>query len=490
MKQPTKCLALFGLQLPRLTALAVASLLLAILGFQSLTACPSFFVEDDVWFYMQIGYNLGTLGESTFDGINITSGYHLAWAGLLALVSAGTSLFSPDKSLFFLAATSAYFLLGLIAVEYFGRTAMEKAALLLFVFYPGLLMESQLLATLLLTICHFFLVEKKSPLAGIGLIAVPLVRIDATVMLLPLILYHCVRKDFRAFFWYSLCAGIGVATHFGLMLLMFGRLASVSSLMKASTSSGTNWGEIVQLNVTRYGRYELAVFVVLLVLALAAAWALRRRGEGLKILCVIAGPAAFVLVHMAANPIMRTWYFSPAMFVFALVLIRCEARVVRIAFLVFVCILAVRETRNAYFFFRDEVATSRTEQTARFLKEVRDIVPEDELIYQVDGSGYTGFFSGRRVVNGDGLMNSYAYLQRLKDGELTDYLRENRIKYVITNSPLKRPKLLNHHGLVLGRDEAEKMAESDNRAPYRAFVLWRIHDSYFSVPTTEEAPSR
>ena len=82
----------------------VAALLMAMLGFRTLAACPSFFVEDDAWFYMQIGYNLGTTGQSTFDGIHATSGYHLAWGGLLSLTAAATSIFSPDKSLFLLAA--------------------------------------------------------------------------------------------------------------------------------------------------------------------------------------------------------------------------------------------------------------------------------------------------------------------------------------------------------------------------------------------------
>ena len=61
--------------LARPAALVVASLMLALLGFKTLTAFPSFFVEDDAWFYMQVGYNLGTTGWSTFDGIHTTSGY-------------------------------------------------------------------------------------------------------------------------------------------------------------------------------------------------------------------------------------------------------------------------------------------------------------------------------------------------------------------------------------------------------------------------------
>lgn len=474
MKRSALSSASFG-ELPRLAALGVASLLLAMLGFKTISSFPSFFVEDDAWFYLQIGYNLTHLGQSTFEGIHTTSGYHLGWAGVLAAVSAFTSLFSPAKSLFLLVALGVYFLLGLVAVECFGRTVMEKAALLFFVFYPGLLMESQLLATLLLVVCHFFLAGKKSRLAYAAFALVPLVRIDATVMLVPLILWYLVPRDFDGFKKCSFFAGLGVAAHFGLMLLVFGRPASVSSLLKAYWSGQTTFVQIALTNFARYGRYELAVFAVMALLALAAGpWSL-------KILCVVAGPAAFVLIHVVANPVMRTWYFSPALFVLALVLIRTKARAVRAAFLVLVCALVVRETRNAYYFILDERATERAEKIALFLADVRRIVPEHEAIFQLDGCGYTGFFSGRPIVNGDGLVNSYAYFQRLKANELGDYLRENKIRYVITNSPLGDPYIIDYHGLVLTRDDARMVAEAGNREPFFALALWRIRDSYFTA---------
>jgi len=528
-------------QLSRLAALAVAALLLAMLGFPSLSAFPAFFVEDDAWFYLQIGYHLGTLGRSTFDGIHTTSGYHLGWAGLLGLTAAATAIVSASKQLFLLVAIAVYFFLALITVECFGRTLIEKAALLFFVFYPGLFMESQLLALLLLAVVHFFLAGKKSPWADAAMALVPLVRVDATVMLAPLAAYHLCRRDWERFGKACLFTGLGLALHFGLMLAAFGRLASVSSLLKSDWSSQMGMAQIARLNVERFGRSELAVFVVLLGMALVAAWALWRRekrvqgsgsgagcrrtfdGEALKVLAVVAGPAAFVLIHAAVNPVMRTWYFSPALFVLALVLMRvsetdgatfagrrCETeagkpgqsparrsaapplswaadpRSLRKAFLVLVCLLAVRETRNAYYFILDDAATLRAERTALFLDDVRRIVPPGEPIFQVDGAGYTGFFAGRPIVNGDGLMNDYDYLERLKADGLADYLRENRIRYVITNSPIQGPEIIRQHGLVLEREDVDNMAESGVCEPYRAFVLWRVRESYFAAEAREE----
>ena len=97
----------------------------------------------------------------------------------------------------------------------------------------------------------------------------------------------------------------------------------------------------------------------------------------------------------------------------------------------------------------------------------------------VDGCGYTGFFAGRPIVNGDGLMQSYAYFARLKADRLGDYLRENKIRYVITNSPVEGRNLIDYHGLVLARDDAELAAASGNRVPLYALALWQIRESYF-----------
>ena len=465
----------------RLAALAVISLLLSMLGFKTLAACPSFFVEDDAWFYLQIGYNWGTLGWSTFDGVNTTSGYHLGWAGILAAVAYVTSLFSSAKSLFLIGAVTVYFFLGLLGADSFGRRRIEKAVFFFFVFYPSLLMESQLLALAMLTVSYFFLTGRKSAWFYVALVLVPLTRIDATVMLVPPAAYYLLHKDFDSLKKYCFFSALGVAVHFLLMLSLFGSLATVSSQIKGHMFAQTGVGQIVQLNVGRYGRYELAVFLAMLLLAGAGVWASRRTSDAAKAFCVIAGPAVFTAVHVLVNPILRVWYFSPAFFVFALVALRCKAKVPRYIFLVFVCLLVVREARNAHFHFADDAATARTEKIGLFLEDVKRIVPEDEPIFQIDASGFTGFFSGRIIVNGDGLMNSHAYLECLKADGLQNYLRENDVRYVITNRPLVREYVVNFHGLVVPVGEAEVVADRGVREQYRAFKLWRVKDSYYAT---------
>jgi len=466
-------------QVARLVALLLASLLLAVLTLKTLTVFPSFFVEDDAWFYLEIGYNLGTLHRSTFDGINSTSGYHLAWGGILGILSAGCSLFSSTKTLFLIVAATVYLFLGSIAAEYFGKNSIEKLVLLFFVFFSKMLMESQLLATLLLIVGYCFLKERKSRWVSAVLVLIPLVRIDAIIMMAPLAIYYLTQRDYRTFTRFCVPVALGTAVHFLLMFLLFGRLASVASLNKAYWLGQWGVGEVIRYNLTGYMRYKVGVFFVLLCLSVAGAATARHRPERIRALLLIAGPALFVVFHILMNAGLRDWYLSPALFLFALVLLRCGGKAPRRAFLLVVCMLVLRETRAAYFFYADDAATLRTERVHLFLDQVRNIVPEDEAIYQVDGSGFTGFFARRKIVNGDGLVNSYGYLDRLKADNLRTYLKDCNIRYVITTEPVDGKTLLDFHGLRLTTDDADRVADSGLRERYQSFMLWRVRKSYF-----------
>jgi len=51
---------------------------------EPLTRFPRGLLADDAYFYVKIAWNLGVHGVSTFDGIHVTDGYHLAWQSVLA----------------------------------------------------------------------------------------------------------------------------------------------------------------------------------------------------------------------------------------------------------------------------------------------------------------------------------------------------------------------------------------------------------------------
>ncbi len=460
----------------RLLVLGLAAVAIALAMLELVAVFPSFFVEDDAWFYLQIGHNLGTQRGATLDGIHTTSGFHLAWGGLLGVLAAGVSAVTSSKAVFLVVAMTVYLFLALATADYFGRSVTEKLVLLFFMVNVKMLMEAQLLATVLLVVAHGFLAGRSSRWFYVAVALVPLIRIDAVLMLAPLALVYLARKDFGSLARFGAALAVGIVVHFGVMLLAFGHLASTSSLIKLYRASEMGLGEIVATNLAGYTRYTLGVFVTLAALSLIGAWTSRRSENGIRPLLLIAGPVVFIALHVTANPLLRQWYFLPGLLLMAWLLMRSKPQGLRTVPVVLVCVLAAREVRAAWLFFADNAATGRVAKVEAFLAEVRRLVPEGEPIYQVDGAGFPGFFADRPIVNGDGLVNSYDYVDRLRTDRLAGYLQENDIRYVMTNSPVTGEYLIDNHGLVVARADAEKIAEAGLDRPFEALALWQLPD--------------
>ena len=58
---------------------------------------PLSFMADDSYFYSQIAYNIGVNKFSSFDGLNLTSGYHILWMLIISLISFMMSFFTDVK---------------------------------------------------------------------------------------------------------------------------------------------------------------------------------------------------------------------------------------------------------------------------------------------------------------------------------------------------------------------------------------------------------
>ena len=78
------------------------------------------------------------------------------------------------------------------------------------------------------------------------------------------------------------------------------------------------------------------------------------------------------------------------------------------------------------------------------------------------------------MVNGDGLVNSWGYRERLRANALGTYLRDVRATHVIVNRESADP-LLQHHGLVVGANQATLEADTgptrNRQVHYRLFRL-------------------
>jgi len=111
----------------------------------------------------------------------------------------------------------------------------------------------------------------------------------------------------------------------------------------------------------------------------------------------------------------------------------------------------------------------------QFVQEVKREVPPGEPVYQIDASGWVGWFSERNVVDGDGLVNDHAYVRRLLGGKLAGYLREERIHYIVQNVYPRDGLLIDQGGLIVPMDSVETLIPPPDGFPsLTAFGLYRL----------------
>ena len=86
--------------------------------------------------------------------------------------------------------------------------------------------------------------------------------------------------------------------------------------------------------------------------------------------------------------------------------------------------LLIRGQVNRWWLFADGVAMGRW---------IDAHLPPDAVVYEVDNAGLVGYFAGRPLINGDGLINGWDYQRDLRSGRLPEYLRRTGVGYLVSD---------------------------------------------------------
>ena len=68
----------------------------------------------------------------------------------------------------------------------------------------------------------------------------------------------------------------------------------------------------------------------------------------------------------------------------------------------------------------------------RLCKWINKNMGPHESALMVDCSGFTGYFSNRKIINGDGLVNSWEYSKMKNQGQLWKYIDDKKVDWIIT----------------------------------------------------------
>jgi len=262
-----------------------------------------------------------------------------------------------------------------------------------------------------------------------------------------------------------------------------GHWISVSSYLKSANVSWLD-GRIVDniFHGSSGGLPANPLFLILIGLGVTAFLALlQTKDKGYRNILLTAwvGATLFSVAHIWLS-LMRPWYYLPGFLIYAHCLF--ESKLDRYQFFfrlskwgLFVVVIGfISFLGYKKYAFRDEIA-----ENLEFIENLDRYVPHNEPIFQIDGSGYVGFFSPRPIVNGDGLMNTHQYAEKLVSGDLDlqKYLKEEGICYVISNSSAVQGYVLHVYGLILPEVEVQLVAQKSGprRYVFTDYKLYRLN---------------
>ena len=477
---------------PHVAVLLVSLLILAIgahllLGPEERLA---FSFYDDAYYYLGVAKHLGAGDGSTFDGINRTNGYHPLWCGLIVpIVSSWTEPgagVAAVAALWFALAAAVPWAAFWAARRRFGDR-MAASCAVVFSTLPWLGMslarpnglETPLLAILIcltLGTAERVVAHVNEPTSagsfGLGALAglSALARLDA-ILLVVAVVAATARRSWQRAGLVAIGAALVVGPWLAWNQVEFGHPLPVSGrvlAMQAAKAREAHGGAFSAGNVVE--RVRIATFDVPKLLAeralhgiplpaVAGLVVVALHALGLRRWPEMRWINLFAALHYAAyvfwiwtpgEDVYRAYYFVPqALLGSLLAAAGLETIFARKAFttnarasiaIVGIVLLSAHAVAEANAHAR-ELGTQDGPVASRFIYGwVKEHTPEDAVLGARD-AGKLGWFSGRRVVNLDGLINDGRMLEALRTDTVDAYICASPIGYVLYDRPFVATKL-------------------------------------------------
>ena len=443
------------------------------------------FISDDSFYYYKVAQNITHGLGATFDGINPTNGFHPLWMAICVLVS----FLIRDSSLYLHCILLVNLLLcgwlaGLLFQVFKPRLGTWPTIMLLAFMnwnYRSSMTYFSGLETPLYLLLFVYLLTRLSSICGettwpsmffTGLLAglTFLARTDFVLVLPIIAMYTAYRARYRrpAEMWGStgimlLGFAAPAAPYLLVNRILFGHFEQLSGLTKNMAGVSVHRGAealhalgdaMIGVASPRMLPHAIANLFVVSLLALAGVVALKELGwnwrrmfrqfTGIEVCLVASGAVLAAYYSWNYGHLVRRWHFSVAYLALQLCLglavtLLWRATVWRRALRPFALGVAslllldalVQVPGAAYQFRRVNYSfvapVYYSDEVARWLSTH---VPPKATVGVWD-AGYVGYFSGRTVVNLDGLINGEEFYQYVRDGRgVWQYIVDKRLDYI------------------------------------------------------------
>jgi hypothetical protein len=434
-------------------------------------------ISDDAFYYYKTALNLRHGLGSTFDGINLTNGYHPLWMAVCVVLAFLTDAQVPYLYLVWIV---TLLLVGLVSLQLYWmfRPALGQAWALLLILlvnwqwitaiglFTGL--ETPLYLVLIFALVEYVtridLVQTRHAvllgiLAGLAFLA----RTDF-ILLLPVFVLVAAYKLWKTPHWRR--QAILAVLPFALLVLPYlawnialtGHVQQISGAVKnlEVERSGRTWGTVLatfrdygsflESTIVPYISQTWIVWPVRVIMLILVVLSLRQiltsiRGDlrlMLLIACAISELAYYGVAYGSSK--LRPWHLILPYIVAQLLFVWCMHvwrdrwkslgnAMLTVLLTAIVCFAVVATIPSFGFKTQGTLNTGRFyyDEAARWLRENT----EPDATIGVWNAGYVGYFSDRRVVNLDGLINGATLYQYLADGRgAWQYAADQRLNYV------------------------------------------------------------
>lgn len=419
---------------------------------------------DDSYFYLKIAQNIALGFGSTFDRVNLTNGYHPLWLILLSGYYLLTEFLTKSNPENFLRAVCilhfTLYLISILAVKKIWDTINPNSKnntivfifcviSLLLVFLRDFGFETHLACLLisvyiLIKAIEIFREEKFLLLKSMTLIFLFLTRTDYIFSVIPVIILfevlHCLKEQ-RLKYSAALIMPVVIVAIIYLCFNYshFGNIQTTSSYLKSGFPNFLLFQNLSGLIFqSSYNQIVKLLFLIISFILFCFMMCRTKESSKKKIFdtfLLYLGVSALlnVLIHLTFNKTgIAVWYATVPAFIGIILFLRFMQDISKYYFPVSLSLTVV--LIFYFYFFRIDKSDTNTFFSYEYAKKLKEVTNVNDKIFQFDISGTIGFFSERNIINGDGLVNSFEYIQAIENGRLSVFLKDKKINYYSMHS--------------------------------------------------------
>lgn len=420
------------------------------------------FTNDDSFFYIKTAYNFSAGYGSTFDGSELTNGYHPLWFLILSAYYFILNVFTEfSPGLYFRFTVLLICLICALTLYVINKTLKVQTAgngkryfilfiplYFLFVLTRDFGLETHLVCLIIAVYLLIKSIELKSGrsfagLKGLVIIFLFLARTDFLVTFIPMVIisdyYTSMKTGRRKFLITSVSCLIVIAALYHLSnLIFFGSPVSISAAVKNSFPELILFKNVYELTFPGLLTNQFIKTVYLVAVILAFGFLLKSKKTREKFsdfdyfifgLCI--GAFLFLLFNLSFNfHSLKEWYVAISSFVASLLLIRLLMLYGKYYYGYLILFILM----FLYHFNLTRLQNYKWDSAYDYALKLKEQTQPSDKIFQIDLCGIVGFFSERMVVNGDGLINNFEYRKYYVSDSLGKYFIDKDIKYYSTHS--------------------------------------------------------